>query len=57
MESQEKINRIENLFNQQKEVLSDLNVKNFGESMIKIRKLELQKEIVKAIPNTKKASN
>lgn len=57
MESQEKINRIKNLFNHQKEVLSELNVTNFGESIHKIRMLELQKEIIKAIPNTRKASN
>lgn len=57
MEIPEKINRVKNLFNQQKEVLSELNIENFGESMIKIKKLELQKEMVKAIPNTKKASN
>lgn len=56
MEIQEKLNKVEDLFNQQKKVLSELNIKNFGESMIEMRKLELQKEIVKAIPNIKKAS-
>lgn len=57
MEIQEKIHRVKNLFNQQKEVLSEINIENFGESIIKIRKLELQKEIIKAIPNNKKTAN
>ena len=57
MEIQEKIHRVKNLFNQQKEVLSEINIENFGESIIKIRKLELQKEIIKAIPTNKKTAN
>ena len=57
MEIQEKIHRVKNLFNQQKEVLSEINIENFGESIIKIRKLELEKEIVKAIPTNKKTAN
>ncbi len=57
MEIQEKIYRVKNLFNQQKEVLSEINIENFGESIIKIRKLELEKEIVKAIPTNKKTAN
>lgn len=57
MKIQEKTNIVKKLFNQQKEVLSELNVTNFGESIKKIRMLELQKEIVKAIPDIKKASN
>ena len=56
MEIQEKIHRVKNLFNQQKEVLSEINIENFGESIIKIRKLELEKEIVKAIPTNKKTA-
>ena len=39
MEIQEKIDRVKNLFNQQREVLSEINIENFGESIIKIRKL------------------
>ena len=39
MEIQEKIHRVKNLFNQQKEVLSEINIENFGEFIIKIRKL------------------
>lgn len=57
MEIQEKIHRVKNLFNQQKEVLSEINIENFGESIIKIRKLELEKQIVKAIPTNKKTAN
>ena len=57
MEIQEKIHRVKNLFNQQKEVLTEMNIENFGESIIKIRKLELEKEIVKAIPTNKKTAN
>ena len=57
MEIQEKIHRVKNLFNQQKEVLTEMNIENLGESIIKIRKLELQKEIIKAIPNNKKTAN
>ena len=57
MEIQEKLHRVKNLFNQQKEVLSEINIENFGESIIKIRKLELEKEIVKAIPTNKKTAN
>ena len=57
MEIQEKIDRVKNLFNQQREVLTEINIENFGESIIKIRKLELQKEIIKAIPNNKKTAN
>lgn len=57
MEIQEKIYRVKNLFNQQKQVLSEINIENFGESIIKIRKLELEKEIVKAIPTNKKTAN
>lgn len=55
MEIQEKIIKVKNLFDQQKEVLSELNLENFRDSIIKIRKLELQKEIIKAIP--KKTAN
>lgn len=57
MEIQEKIHRVKNLFNQQKEVLSEINIENFLESIIKISKLELEKEIVKAIPTNKKTAN
>jgi hypothetical protein len=55
METKEKIIKVKILFDQQKELLSKLSIENFGESMIKIRKLELQKEIIKAIP--KKTAN
>lgn len=56
MEIKEKVNKVETLFNQQKDILSELNTENFLESIIKIRILELQKDIIIAIPN-KKASN
>ena len=55
MGTQEKIIKVKNLFDQQKEVLSELSIENFRNSIIKIRKLELQKEIIKAIP--KKTAN
>lgn len=55
MGTQEKIIKVKNLFNLQKEVLSKLTTENFKDSIIKIRKLELQKEIIKAIP--KKTAN
>lgn len=57
MDTQEKIIKVKNLFDQQKELLSKLSIENFGESMIKIRKLELQKEIIKAIPKYKQCQN
>ena len=56
MDTQEKTIKVKNLFDQQKEVISELNIENFRNSMIKIRMLELQKEIIKAIP-TKKPTN
>ena len=56
MDIQEKTIKVKNLFDQQKEVLSELNLENFRNSMIKIRMLELQKEIIKAIPTNKPAN-
>lgn len=50
MEIQKKQIKIKNLFDQQKEVLSNLTISNYFDSAIKIRSLELQKEIIKAIP-------
>ena len=56
MDTQEKTIKVKNLFDQQKEVLSELNIENLRNSMIKIRMLELQKEIIKAIPTIKPAN-
>lgn len=50
MSINEKIYRIENLFNQQKEILSKINLSNYLDSLNQIRKLELQKEIIIRIP-------
>jgi len=57
MKIEEKVNKVETLFNKQKKVFSELNTENFLESMIKIRSLELQKDIIIAIPTTKKPLN
>jgi hypothetical protein len=54
MESEEKYNRVKNLFDQQKQILSELNIENYFESMIKIRLLEVQKDMTIAIPKYKK---
>lgn len=48
----EKYNRIESLFNQQKELFQKINLKNYFDTAFKIRQLEFQKEIIKAIPTT-----
>ncbi|MDI6033980.1 hypothetical protein QLS91_12940 [Flavobacterium sp. LB2P84] len=53
MDIQEKVNKVQNLFNQQKNILSELNIKNYIDSAIKIRQLEFQKELIKAIPVSK----
>lgn len=55
MDSQEKYSKIKNLFDQQKDVLSKITIENYFDSAIKIRKLEFQKAIIKAIP--KKTAN
>jgi len=57
MKIEEKVNKVETLFNKQKKVFSELNIENYIESMIKIRSLELQKDIIIAIPTTKKPLN
>jgi hypothetical protein len=54
MNSEEKTKRLRYLFEEQKLILSKINFSNFIESTKKIRSLELQKEIIKAIPNYKK---
>jgi hypothetical protein len=56
MKIEEKVNKVETLFNKQKKILSELNTENFLESLIKIRILEVQKHIVISIP-TKKPLN
>lgn len=53
MEITEKVKRVQNLFNQQKEILSKITIENSFETIVEIRKLELQKEMVKAIPTAK----
>lgn len=46
----EKKNKIQNLFNQQKEILSNITSNNYFDSILNIRKLEVQKEIIIRIP-------
>lgn len=54
MTTEEKTNKVKEYFNMQKEVILNINITNYFESINKIRYLELQKEIIKAIPiNTK----
>jgi len=57
MGSEEKYNRVKNLFDQQKQIVSELNIENYVESMIKIRSLEVQKDMVIAIPKYKMGGN
>ena len=57
MEVNDKRTKIENLFDQQKEILQKVNIENLFHSISELRTLELQKEIVKAIPVNKKATN
>ena len=50
MKIEEKINKVRELYNMQKEILSSINIDNFFESTYKIIYLELQKEIIKSTP-------
>lgn len=56
MNIQEKKNKIQNCFNEQKKLLDKLNFSNYFDTVSNIRSLELQKEIIKAIPTTKPAN-
>lgn len=56
MNFEEKVNKVKTLFEQQKQILSNLTIQNYFDSAIKIRSLELQKEIIKAIPKIKPAN-
>ncbi len=55
MEIQEKRNRMESYFLEQKKLLQNISLSNYSETISEIRKLELQKEIIKDIPTTKRA--
>ena len=56
MRIQEKINKLESCFLEQKKILQNISLDNYFDSICKIRMLELQKEIIKAIPTTKPAN-
>ena len=56
MDINDKKARLESCFNKQKKLLENLNFKNFFETATSIKAIELQNEIIKAIPTTK-ASN
>lgn len=56
MEIQEKIKKVESCFLDQKKLLQNISLSNYFTTISEIRKLELQKEIIKAIPTTKPAN-
>lgn len=51
MNTNEKLNRIKLLFESQKLILSNMTIENMFDSLEEIKSLELQKEIIKAIPS------
>ena len=53
MTFEEKVLQAKSIYENQKEVYSKINLSNYFNSIQTIRKLELQKEIIKAIPTTK----
>jgi hypothetical protein len=53
---EEKLSRAKKVFESQKEVVQNITLENYFDSIKKIRELELQKEMIIAIPTTKNVS-
>lgn len=53
MSIEEKRKRLEEVFELQKSLMKNLRIDNFFDTLQKVRKLELQKEMIKAIPSLK----
>jgi len=53
---EEKVSRCKKVFELQKEVFQNITLENYFDSIKKIRQLEIQKEMIKAVPTTKNVS-
>lgn len=56
MRIEEKLSKAKKVFESQKEVVQNLTLENYFDSLRKIRELELQKQMIIAIPTTKNVS-
>ena len=56
MRIEEKVSRCKKVFELQKEVVQNITLENYFDSIKKIRQLEIQKEMIKAIPTSNKIS-
>lgn len=56
MRIEEKVSKTKKAFESQKEVVQNITLENYFDSIKKIRQLELQKQMIIAIPTTKNVS-